>query len=191
MPILKVYANADERASVLQSAKLIEKYDAFVLVQASETAARELAKKLPLEDISNQYALQFGDRTIKTTAPRAATAGKRAPAKGGGKLGSGPHHYVVQFIGPIKQSWLGQVRKAGAKLREPMGNFAYVVWAKEAMLPKISALASVRWVGHLPHSDRISSELTGKKTPAPRRRVRSGAYRVEIFAPEDAGRIAR
>jgi hypothetical protein len=43
----------------------------------------------------------------------------------------------------------------------------------------------------LPHDDRISSDLTGKKTSAPRRRVRPGAYRVEIFAPEDAGRIAK
>jgi serine protease AprX len=190
MPILKVYANADERKTVLESAKLIEKYDAFVVVQASEASAQELAKQFPLEDISDQYALQFGDRTIKSTTPRTATAGKSKAAKGGEKLGSGPHHYVVQFIGPIKQSWLGQVRKTGAKLREPMGNFAYVVWAKDAMLPKISALACVRWVGHLPHSDRLSSELTGKKTHAPRRRVRTGAYRVEIFSPDDAGRIA-
>jgi serine protease AprX len=189
MPILKVYANVDEITSALPSAKLIEKYDAFVVVQASEAAAKELAKKFPLEDISDQYTLRFGDRTVKTPKQPPATAGKRTAAKGAEKLGSGPHHYIVQFIGPVKQSWLAQVRKAGGKLREPMGNFAYVVWAKEAMLPKIAALAPVRWVGHLPHSDRISSELVGKKSLAPRRRVRAGTYRVEIFAPEDAGAI--
>ncbi|MEI9974908.1 MAG: S8 family serine peptidase [Ignavibacteriota bacterium] len=191
MPILKVYANAEELPSVLQSAKLIEKYDAFVLVQASEAAAQELAKKFPLEDISDQYALQFGDRTLKTTRQPATTAAKRTAAKDSKKLSGGPHHYIVQFIGPIKQSWLAQVRKTGAKLREPTGNFAYVVWAKEPMLAKISALAPVRYVGHLAHSDRISSELTGKRTLAPRRRIRSGAYRVEIFAPEDSASITR
>ena len=191
MPILKVYANANETPTVLQSAKLIEKYDAFVLVQASEAAARELAKKFPLEDISDQYALQFGNRTIKPTPLAAATKGTRAAVKGAKKLAAGAHHYVVQFVGPIKQSWLAQVRKTGAKLREPMGSFAYVVWAKEDMLPKISALASVRAVGHLPDQSRISSELTGKKTTAPRRRIRAGAYQVEIFASEDANNIAR
>ena len=192
MPILKVFADAEERAAVLESAKLIEEYDAFVVVEASEAATRELAQKLPVEDITSQYELQFGDRTIKSGAPpRGAKAGKRAGAKATGKLSPGPHHYVVQFIGPIKPSWLGELRKTGAKLREPMGSFAYVVWARESMLAKISALPSVRSVGHLPHEARLSAELTGKKAVAPRRRIRTGAYRVEIFAPEDAGRIAR
>jgi hypothetical protein len=62
MSILKVFANGDERKAVLESAQLIEEYDAFLLVQASEATARELAKKFPVEDISDQYALQFGDR---------------------------------------------------------------------------------------------------------------------------------
>lgn len=191
MPILKVYANADEITSVLESAKLIEKYDAFLLVQASEAVAQELAKKIPLEDISGQYAIQFGEHILKTAKSLIAPSGNRTVAKGGEKVDFGPHHYIVQFIGPIKQSWLGQVRKAGAKLREPMGSFAYVVWAKEPMLATIANLRSVRWVGHLPHHYRISSELSGKKSLTPRRRIRSGTYRVEIFAPEDAGRIAR
>jgi serine protease AprX len=191
LPILKVFANADERASVLQSAKLIEKYDAFVLVQASEAAAQALAKKFPLEDISDQYDLQFGDRSIKATTRKTTSAPKTARAQSKSALASGPHHYVVQFVGPIKPRWLGEVRKTGAKLREPMGNFAYVVWAKEAMLPKLSALSAVRSVVHLPHSNRISSELSGKRAHLERRRVRTGAYRVEIFSPEDAGSIAR
>jgi hypothetical protein len=119
MSILKVFANGDERKAVLESAQLIEEYDAFLLVQASEATARELAKKFPVEDISDQYALQFGDRTIKTAARRASPAGKNAASKAGAKLHPGPHHYVVQFIGPIKQSWLTQIRRTGAKLRQP------------------------------------------------------------------------
>src|SRR5579862_3006280 len=141
MPTFKVFAHKEEIPTVLKSAKLIEKYDAFLLVQASEAVARRLAKKFPVEDISDQYALQFGDRAIKATAARAATAVKAAggkAVKGKAKLSSGPHHYIVQFIGPIKQSWLGKVRKTGGILREPMGNFAYVVRATEPMLPKIS-----------------------------------------------------
>jgi serine protease AprX len=195
MPTFKVFANKEEIPTVLKSAKLIEKYDAFLLVQASEAVARGLAKKFPVEDISDQYALQFGDRAIKTTAARASTAAKSVKGakgtKGKAKLSSGPHHYIVQFIGPIKQSWLGKVRKTGGILREPMGNFAYVVRATEPMLPKISELPFVRWVGHLPHSDRISTELSGRKTTTPRRRIRTGAYRVEIFAPHEAGPISR
>jgi serine protease AprX len=92
MSILKVFANGNERKAVLESAKLIEEYDAFLLVEASEATARELARRFPVEDISDQYALQFGDRTIKTTTRRASPLGKSAASKAGAKLPSGPHH---------------------------------------------------------------------------------------------------
>jgi len=142
MPILKVYATKEERASLPPSVKLIEPYDAFVVLEATPAAAAAIARKFPLEDISDQYGLQFGDRALrpatssnlkavakKSSAPAKSSASKKA----GDKLDAGPHHYVVQFVGPIKQSWLAQLRKTGAKLREPMGNFAWVVWARQAM----------------------------------------------------------
>jgi len=74
-----------------------------------------------------------------------------------------------------------------------MGNFAYVVWAKEPMLPKIAGLSFVRWLGHLPCRDRIAAQVLGEDhgPKIPRRRERPGVFTVEIFASEDAGSIAR
>jgi subtilisin family serine protease len=194
--ILKVYADKKDVAAICKAARVIESYDAFVLAEADEKASRSLGRKFPVEDITNQYDLSFRDRRVATSQPRINAAGSTRPHaayRDERPLRPGPHHYVVQFIGPIKQNWLTKIRATGAKLREPRGNFAYVVWAREPTLLKVAGMSFVRWLGHLPYKDRISPQVLGKRTgpKLPRRRERPGVYTVEIFAPEDAGRIAR
>jgi hypothetical protein len=191
---LKVYASKQDVPAIAAVAKVIEKYDAFLLVEANEAAAKSLARKYPVEDITDHYALTFGSRTIDTSKPRITAQGTRTHAAyKGQRLAPGPHHYVVQFIGPIKQAWLRRVQAAGAKLRQPMSNFAYVVLARDSMLPKIASLRFVRWLGHLPHSDRVAASLVdAEKGPhLPRRRPRPGTYTVGAFAAEDVPGIAR
>src|SRR5258706_4959197 len=194
--ILKVYTEKKNIAAIREAARIIESYDAFVLVEADERTSRSLARKFPVEDITAQYDLSFGDRRIATSQPRINSAGStraHAAYRSERPLKPGPHHYVVQFIGPIKQNWLTKIRATGAKLREPRGNFAYVVWAKEPMVRKVAGMSFVRWLGHLPYEDRIAPQVLGKRIgpKLPRRRERPGVYTVEIFASEDTGRIAR
>jgi len=196
MPILKVFVGKDDRAAVLTQATLLEPYDAFVLMQATPAAARAIARKYPVEDITDQYALELPNAQIKinTARPRITRAGKvRHPAYKAERLSPGPHHYLVQFRGPIKDRWLAALKATGARIREPRGSFAYVVWARRSSLPKIAALPFVRWMGHLPHAARIapSVERPGRVGKAvPRRRVRPNVYRVEVFDGKDTGKIA-
>lgn len=180
MHTLKVFAPKAEFPEVLKTSKLIEKYDAFVVVEANDESALALSKHYPVEEITAQYELRLGAAPPKTLKLRKAYQGEAA-------LPRGAHHYVVQFVGPIKPSWLSKVRATGAKLRGPHGGFAYVVWAREAMLPKISGLPFVRWMGHLPHASRIAEPAA----ELPRQRIREGVYAVEIFDTDDAGKIAR
>jgi subtilisin family serine protease len=188
MPIIKVFAPRVDYSKVARKvSRVIEKYDAFILVDATRPAKNGLARTYPVEDVTSQYELQLG--AGRPRAPRPATRYRREAG-----LSRGPHHYVVQFVGPIKRSWLSRVKATGAKLRAPHGNFAYVAWAQEKTLPKIGALPFVRWIGHLPHSKRVAPGLLGPaRTPvtAPRRRPREGVFTVEIFDEKDAGRIAR
>ena len=194
--ILKVYsANDDGEAAIRKSGKTIQKYDAFLLVEATSAQAKSLSRKYPVEDITSQYRLKIGDRTVNTAHPRITAEGSVRPHiayTGTRRLAPGPHHYVVQFVGPIKENWLRRVRATGAKLRQPIGNFAYVVLARRAMLPKIAGLDVVRWLGELPHSDRIALPVLGKGRGSKhqRSRIRLGVYAVEIFASEDAEKIA-
>jgi serine protease AprX len=194
--ILKVYADQENIAAIREVAKLIESYDAFVVIEADEKTSRSLARKFPVEDITAQYELSFRDRRVATSQPRINAAGSTRPHagyRGERPLRPGPHHYLVQFIGPVKQNWLRKIRATGAKLREPRGNFTYVVWAREPMLRRVARMNFVRWLGHLPYKERIAPQVLGERMgpKLPRRRERPGVYTVEIFAPEDAGRIAR
>jgi len=195
MKVLKVFVDKEEIPDVLQHANLIETYDAFIVVQMGDKSVPVLARKFPTEDITAQYCLQLGTKTVDTLAqPRSLAAKTRGgTAVRVGKPSPGPHHYVVQFIAPIKPHWLSQVRATGAVLRASYGGFAYVVRATEAQLPKIIALKCVRWVGHLPHAERVAPGLTGEArapTPLPRRRAWPGAFTVEVFDGADIGRIA-
>lgn len=194
--ILKVYADKKDAAFIRKVGKVIERYDAFLLIETDEAAASSLARKYPVEDITSQYELSVGGRPVDTSQPRITAAGgtrSHAAYKGVRRLDAGPHHYVVQFVGPIKDNWLFRVRATGAKLRQPMGGFTYVVWAREAMLAKIAALSFVRWIGHLPHRDRIAPLILGSESGPnlPRRREHPGVYALEIFSSDDATRIAR
>lgn len=191
MPRIKVFVDNTDRKKVLEQTQLIEAYDAFVLVEAGDAVMRELARRYPVEDISAQYALQIGQRSVNPAAR--ARGRERSVDQMTAGLADGPHHYIIQFIGPVKQSWLSAVRATGAKLRNPFGNFGYVIWARPAMLAKISALRVVHFVEHLPHQARLAANLGGaaprSTSPLPRRRVREGVYTVEIFDGKDAARI--
>jgi subtilisin family serine protease len=99
----------------------------------------------------------------------------------------------VQFIGPIKDAWLRQITRAGGELRDPYGDFAYIVRATREEIQKIAALDTVRWTGHLPYDARISSNLqrrlNGEIPPdaptLPRTRILPSVYTVEFFGSED------
>lgn len=194
MPILKVFAGKEDGPAIVAQSTLIERYDAFLLVQATPVATQALARKYPVEDITAQYQIELPTAKINTARPRVTTTGARAhPAYKGERLSPGPHHYIVQFHGPVKDRWLAGLRATGAKIRAPQGSFSYVVKATKAMLPKIAALPFVRWVGHLPHADRVAPGLTRPtrgRAQLPRRRVRPNVYRVEVFDGQDVGRIA-
>jgi subtilisin family serine protease len=178
----------------LKRSRLVESYDAFLLVEATPAAARAIGRTYPVEDITDQYQLDLPNVSVNTSRLRVTTAGmRRRLAYEGEQLGPGPHHYIVQFQGPIKDRWLARLRSTGAKVRSPHGSFSYIVSARKAVLPKIAALPFVRWMGHLPHAARTAPGLVQPvlgRAPLPRRRVRPNVYRVEIFDARDTGRIA-
>ena len=183
--ILKVFSSGDDQKELAAKYHVIAQYDAFLVVEADEAQTREIAKAYPVEDITTLYEIRLAGRTI-TPAP-----GQVIREKG---LSKGPHHYLVQFAGPIKQAWLSQIRKAGGQPRSLWSDFTYVVRATDPTIKQIAALPSVRWVGHLPHRDRIASHVLDRvnrtaddnKGDLPRTRVIPGNYKIEFFGPEDA-----
>ena len=126
MPIIKVFApRVDYRKVAGKVTRVIEKYDAFLLAEASRPAKNGLARTYPVEDVTSQYELQLG--AGRPRAPRPVDRYRREAG-----LPRGPHHYVVQFVGPIKRSWLSRVEATGAKLRAPSGGYFTARTARSA-----------------------------------------------------------
>jgi serine protease AprX len=96
--------------------RVIERYDGFVVVEVPKSAVEELQRNYLVEDITPLYQIETRARTISTTRPRIDKAGKVRPHaayKDEARLATGLHHYLVQFIGPIKDKWLAGVRRSG------------------------------------------------------------------------------
>ena len=203
---LKVFVPDSSEAKLGPELSVIERYPGFVLGQATPAVARKLAKTHPVEDITDQYTISLGETAIEPgptpERPDGAGAGAardvRSERAAGttrrmatGAPSSGKHHYLVQFVGPIKKVWLTTLGKRGAEVREPRGGFSYVVRADAATVERLQALPFVRWVGHLPHAERVAPGLrpgaaARKRAPSlPRRRVLPRTYTLSFFGPAE------
>jgi serine protease AprX len=191
--ILKVFATGAEQDRLAGQVDVLERYDAFVLVEATPAAARKLAREQLVEDITDLYEIPLGTGTIDTSTARVDGEGVTRPHpayRRGASLPPGPHHYLVQFAGPIKDAWLRGVKRAGGEPRQVWANFVYVVRADDAALARIAALPYVRWSGHLPYEERLAEsarrEVDGEPAEAlPRTRLLDDAYTVEFFGAKD------
>ncbi|WP_128548048.1 S8 family serine peptidase [Larkinella soli] len=196
--IFKIFATGSEQEEVARRYRVIERYEGFVLTEVPDETAREVPERYLAEDLTDQYTIRAGRRTIDTDIPRLDLNGiaRAHPAYEGRDdrpLPKGDHHFLVQFIGPVKKEWLTAVRKKGAEPREPYGDFTYVVRTAEENLAELAALPFVRWTGHLPYEARLDdSVFRGLDRPAgdvssvlPRTRIMPGVYTVEFFGPDD------
>lgn len=187
--ILRIFATGAEQRDLAKQFTVIQSYPGFLLADVPKKDKYPELKGWLYEDITDQYEIRLPDpahkgRTVKLSNVAAEKA-KPFP--------KGRHHYLVQFVGPIKRSWLSAVTTAGGELREPYGGFTYIVRANEKKARAIRELPIVRWIGHLPYDARIDHSLLHKKRAAkpedvrqlPRTRQLSGVYTVEFFGPQD------
>ena len=172
--MLKIFTTADERTELLNGYPIVETYDGFVLTEVPSNKVKSFAKDLLFEDITDEYRIKTGTGDIDTSIPRLTESGKAIdhPAYSGKEKKTptaGKHHYLVQFIGPVKQTWLTGVKKAGGELRDPYGGFTWIVRATPIQMQKVISLPYVRWAGHLPYESRIErtllKKLEGGSTP--------------------------
>jgi subtilisin-like proprotein convertase family protein/subtilisin family serine protease len=194
---LKVFCTPDEQERLAEAFTPVERYAGFIVIEVPEGEVAGLAQRFPVDDITDHYLIRVDTVTIETAAPRIDARGRQRahPAyRGAARLSSNPHHYLVQFVGPIKEAWLAQVKKAGGEPRTPFADYAYVVRADEAARAAIAALPFVRWMGHLRHELRLAESLrqrldSKRSASAPRALPRThtlpDGYTVEFFDARD------
>jgi serine protease AprX len=188
---VKVFCSQEDMADLSAKYRVVQEYDSFMLLKVGAAEAKALARKYPVEDITSQFRIAIGGREINTARPRVDALGivrAHSAYQGVKKLPPGKHHYLVQFVGPVKKSWLAGLKRLGAEPRVPHANFAYVVRCDEATLKKLTAQSYVRWVGHLSHKDRI--QIGDPSRRLPRTRLLQGVYEVEFFGKDDLRKAA-
>src|SRR5687768_12972624 len=107
--IAKVFCSGREQTALSKDHKTVARYPGFVVIEAPMRSLTAIARKYPLEDLTALYKIDTGERVINTSRPRMDARGKRHPHpayRDVTRLRPGKHHYLVQFIGPIKQEWL-------------------------------------------------------------------------------------
>jgi serine protease AprX len=197
VPILMVFpgpGDRDRAAALVEEVggRVLEWYERYAVAEVPDDAARRrLQDAHPVEDVTSLYGIRGSDRQLDTFRPRIDREGKLLPHPDYAdepSLPEGPHHYLVQFLGPIKQEWLAGVTDAGGELRAPHGHFTEVVRAEPAALQRIARLDYVRWLGHLPYHDHIEPSARASAA-APAGSIKapqlSDVYTVDFYCPID------
>jgi len=198
--VVKVFADKAQQEVLATAYEEIERYESFIVLSVPPAAVKKISKSYLLEDITDEYAIRINGTEL--LSPAASLKSVRVAESKPKKIAApsaGSHHFLVQFIGPIKEEWLKQVAKAGGKAREPLNGFVYIVRATQANAAKIEALPCIRWVGHFAHIDRIADSVTrslalgasGDQTKLPRQRVMEDVLTVAFFGPAEAKAAAK
>jgi serine protease AprX len=199
--IVKVFADQSQQESLANEYELVEHYESFVVLKIPASEVGRIAAVQLVEDITDEYVIKINGTDLRSSTGSSVSSGGR-PSKAvvGAATGqiaipsAGPHHYLVQFVGPIKEEWLAAVAKKGGKIREPLNGFVYIVRATEVVVARIQKLPCVRWIGHYRHSDRIASSVTqslmtgtsDECAKLPRRRTLANVLSVAFFGTAEA-----
>src|SRR6188768_3571510 len=115
---VKVFVSGEDQNIIRKNYNVIEQYDSFLLAEVTPSELKNLQSDYLVEDVSSQYKIDIGLKDIDTKKPRITERGLTEPhpayaAPDEKNLGAGKHHYLVQFIGPIKKQWLNALKKSG------------------------------------------------------------------------------
>ncbi len=134
----KVIVKNGEQLADADSATLIEDYGSFKLYDLERgKALNYAAKSHNITVADNMNELLFEAFTFDTQDNRFKSQFSQ-PAK----LVDGAGIHIIQFVGPIKDSWLKTVEKSGAKLIHYVAHNGYLVWADQSTREQLNQMAS-------------------------------------------------
>ena len=70
--ILKVFCTGADQNRLAESLQVIARYEGFVIVEIDPKQKASLARRYPVEDITDLYTIKVGDRLIDTAHIRTA-----------------------------------------------------------------------------------------------------------------------
>lgn len=158
-------AQADLEGKV---SRLVERYESFVLVEATDDQIDALRSEGYKVTVRDPCAIKVGAFSIDTERQRIDERGIMLSHPSYDHIkdpGPGRHHYIVQFIGPIKREWKEAVREAGGSIGDPLAAHSYFVEMDGRAREEVAKLPNVRWIGHYDPSYRLASDLLQPEKP--------------------------
>ena len=161
--------------------RVLEHYDSFALVEATDEQLSALKQEgFKVIESDEPSAIKLGAFMINTDEPRYNEKGDilahpsyehtRDP-------GPGRHHYIVRFIGPIKESWKEQIKMLNGFFGEPLPSHSYIVEMDGKTRDQVAGLPFVRWIGHYDPTYRLSPNLLGESAEFEQMRAQPPGHR--------------
>jgi hypothetical protein len=138
---------------------IIEYYESFILVNITVDQRSHMEQngyKKKIKDIPNRTTIniqshQFNTKLGEPEIPK----NLKIEAYEQGVEGT----YIIQFIGPIKDTWLNQISDLGIELSYYQPNYAYIVQMNSSLEDIIRDLDFVQWIGIYQPAYKIGPQL--------------------------------
>ncbi len=160
---VRLPTNADPTLS--EGALMVIDYGAFKWAIFPQSAERTTQNEQ-----AQSYDIILGDGPIDMSATQAAARQISAETR---------DFYLLQLIGPTKQSWLDAIEASGAEIVQYIHPFTYVVYGDGAAIGNARSAEFIRWSSHFsaeyrqpPQSDSLQSSATR-------------TYRILIYSQAD------
>lgn len=143
---------------VQRGATLLADYGAFSLWSVPKDATPSLATQQRLITPPSFDTILFRGEpmTPVTAAPVVASTLQQQRT-------DDPQFWLVQFVGPVKDSWLAMVQETGVALVSSIPNHAYIVWGDGESLTALDRLVAerseVQWAGAYHPNERLAPSL--------------------------------
>ncbi len=150
-----------DREAARDLGTVVADYGPFVVVAATPAAveaASRTSDRGPLDVVTLDTTISLRGFQFE---PMRNDPASRYAAGGGYKSAGAPSgdYYVVQFVAPARDTWLRDVRVAGADVVQYVPNQAFLVHATPAAIETIAAMPAVRWVGLYQPAYKLCPEL--------------------------------
>src|SRR5262245_4478757 len=176
--LVDVSATAELAALARSGATLLVDYGAFTLWRAPAASAARIAGRPGVTPRDDFHTIWLRGTALDTSQPEPSISAGLQQIRT-----KGPQFWMVQFVGPVLDAWLADLRSAGLQIVQYIPNNAYVVWGDAAALDQLDALAgrnpAIQWTGAFHPAYRLAPAL--QRAMVERAAVAPVAVTVQLY----------
>jgi hypothetical protein len=177
--VLLLAEGGEERSALVRAgASILAEYPSFVLAGLAPEVLRSIDADRVIE-LPGRETFRFGAHTLDLSAPDPESVlpdALRVSANPGAK-----EHYVVKFIGPVKEEWVRGVEIAGGSVFRPVDPTSFLVRMDSESLARVRGLPGVMWTGLYQPAYKLAPGLLGA----------GDQLQVSVYTfPEDRARVS-